>query len=72
MRGLSFLTSLVTADAKLITEETEILNDQGGCAALATKVQHKSLTWFIIKRGSRYGIRAKDSESEVLKSFKGM
>lgn len=30
---------------------------------------HKSLQWFIIKRGKRYGVRLRDIESDALKSF---
>ena len=37
-----------------------------------TTLTHKSLSWFIIKRGDNYGIRLKDSESKVLKEFKGV
>jgi uncharacterized protein (DUF1684 family) len=37
-----------------------------------TLVQHGTLTWFIVKRGDRFAIRAKDSDSVVLREFKGI
>ena len=37
-----------------------------------TLVQHGTLTWFIIKRGDRFAIRARDSESAVLRGFHGI
>ncbi len=32
-------------------------------------LKHRSLRWFIIKRGERYGIRLRDLESPILKNF---
>jgi uncharacterized protein (DUF1684 family) len=37
-----------------------------------TLVQHGTLTWFIIKRGERFAIRARDAESKVLRDFRGI
>lgn len=35
-------------------------------------LKHKSLRWFIIKRGDKYGIRLRDLESPFLKEFTGI
>jgi len=35
-------------------------------------LKHKSLRWFIIKRGEQYAIRLRDLESPILKEFKGI
>ena len=32
-------------------------------------LSHKNLRWFIIKRGNRYGVRLRDSESDARKKF---
>ena len=34
-----------------------------------TVLKHGSLNWYLIKRGDRFGIRLKDSESKLLKEF---
>jgi len=31
-----------------------------------------SLSWFVLKRGDKYGIRLRDSENQALKNFKGI
>ncbi|NDK55149.1 DUF1684 domain-containing protein [Pontibacter sp. BT213] len=36
------------------------------------KLTHGSLTWFVIQRGDKYGIRLRDTESEVRKNFTGI
>ena len=35
-------------------------------------LKHKSLRWFIIKRGDKYAVRLRDLESEYLKGFTGI
>lgn len=35
-------------------------------------LRYGSLSWHIIKRGDRYGVRLKDSESKLLKNFTGI
>jgi uncharacterized protein (DUF1684 family) len=35
-------------------------------------VSHRSLRWFIIKRGEKYAVRLRDLEGEYLKAFKGI
>ena len=35
-------------------------------------LRYGSLSWYIIKRGDRYGVRLKDSESDLLKNFEGI
>lgn len=36
------------------------------------KLSHGSLTWFVIKRGNRYGIRLRDLQNDALVHFKGI
>lgn len=71
----------ITLEAK---PEAEIyINDQPAAAAAVTKLtifpyekpivlKHKSLRWFIIKRGDKFAVRLKDLESPYLKEFKGI
>ncbi len=37
-----------------------------------TVLEHKSLKWFIIKRGNNYGIRLRDLEANLLRNFEGI
>ncbi|MDZ7372133.1 MAG: DUF1684 domain-containing protein [candidate division KSB1 bacterium] len=37
-----------------------------------TILTHRSLLFYVIKRGDRFGIRLKDTESDLLKRFKGI
>ena len=46
----------------------ELKNDTQG----ETILELGSLRWFIIKRGNKYGVRLRDLESPLLKSFKGI
>ncbi|MCX6169832.1 MAG: DUF1684 domain-containing protein [Ignavibacteriales bacterium] len=46
----------------------ELKNDTQGETVLALG----SLRWFIIKRGDKYGVRLRDLESELLKTFQGI
>lgn len=46
----------------------ELKNDIQG----TTNLELGSLRWFIIKRGDKYGVRLRDLESPLLKSFKGI
>lgn len=58
----------VMLDDKMVT--TQILkNDQ---TEDATILSLGSFSWFIIERGGRYGVRLRDSESPVLKEFRGL
>ena len=45
------------------------LRDDGGGEGDPDILQYRSLSWHIIKRGNRYGVRLKDSESELLGNF---
>lgn len=58
----------ITADGNVVESKIELQSDQNDNP---TTLKHKSLTWFVIKRGNRYGLRVKDSEAEVLKNFHG-
>jgi len=42
---------------------------QSDLSGKSTILKHGSLSWYLIKRGDRFGIRLKDSESKLLKEF---
>jgi uncharacterized protein len=46
----------------------ELKNDNRG----ETVLELGSMRWFIIKRGDKYGVRLRDLESELLKTFQGI
>lgn len=50
-------------------KEVLLLNDLSGNPTIMSTGQYK---WFIIKRGSRYGIRLRDLNSPAVKSFPGI
>ena len=38
----------------------------------ATRLSHGSLTFFLIKRGAKWGVRVRDREADALKNFRGV
>ncbi|HUM02108.1 MAG TPA: DUF1684 domain-containing protein, partial [Thermoanaerobaculia bacterium] len=38
----------------------------------ATRLSHGSLSFYLIKRGAKWGVRVRDSEAATLKNFKGV
>jgi uncharacterized protein (DUF1684 family) len=46
-----------------------MLDDSEGPPSVLT---HGSLSWYILKRGDRYGVRLKDSDNSQIKNFKGI
>lgn len=58
----------IYSGSDLITEAI-LQNDQSGNPTILT---HGTLAWFIIKRENKYGIRLRDYEAELLKSFNGI
>jgi len=46
----------------------ELKDDMRG----ATNLESGSLRWFVIRRGNKYGVRLRDIESPLLKSFEGI
>ncbi|HSB37075.1 MAG TPA: DUF1684 domain-containing protein, partial [Thermoanaerobaculia bacterium] len=58
----------VTAGGKPVTSLALAPDTSGKPTVLA----HGSLSFYLIKRGDRLGIRMKDSEAEALKEFKGV
>lgn len=61
------------------TSDKAVFNDEEAVTELkifpAEKpiiLKHKSLRWFIIKRGDKYGVRLRDLESPFLKEFTGI
>lgn len=57
----------VKSDGKVVTS-LELKNDMQG----ETILELGSLRWFIIKRQNKYGVRLRDLESPLVKSFKGI
>lgn len=58
----------VTAEGRRVTDT--IIFGEAGKKPLV--LAHGSLRWFIIKRGSRYGVRLRDLEHPAIKSFNGV
>ncbi len=50
-------------------EELVLIDDLSGNQNI---MEYGTLSWYLIKRGERYGIRLKDSESKALKNFEGI
>jgi uncharacterized protein (DUF1684 family) len=79
-----FLGSLILKDSVITTvvnPEITILHNSNPIDTIEMKaditgettvLEHGSLRWFIIKRGSRYGIRLRDLEAELLSDFEGI
>ncbi|MFC6191066.1 DUF1684 domain-containing protein [Dyadobacter subterraneus] len=56
----------IYANDQLVTKLTIFPSDQ------EIVLKHKTLRWFVIKRGEKYAIRLKDLDSPYLKEFKGI
>ena len=77
-----FLGTLILEKGEVFIETTigkDIFNNEQAVTKLkifpAEKpiiLKHKSLRWFIIKRGDKYGVRLRDLESPFLKEFTGI
>lgn len=68
----SIVTISVKTDVKVISagkqvSNLQLLNDQQNNTTI---LEYSSLRWFIIKRGAKYGIRLRDLEAPLVKSFK--
>jgi len=61
----------VTYDGSPVVSPLTLKTDSLG-EDKATILKCKSLSWLVVKRGQRFGLRVKDSESEVLKNFHGI
>ncbi len=57
----------VKSEGKIVTT-ADLKNDIQD----ATILEYGSLRWFVIKRGNKYGIRLRDLENLLVKSFKGI
>jgi len=49
--------------------DTVLVYQEGSNAPI---ISHRSLRWFIIKRGDKYAVRLRDLEGEYLKAFRGI
>jgi len=67
----SVVTVDINSDIKVTHNDSVItsLVLQNDMSGKPTILKHGSLSWYVIKRGEQYGIRLKDSESELLKEF---
>ena len=61
--------SELQCDEKPLTTEIELRSDDTGSPTI---VRRGSLSFYLIKRGEEYFIRAKDNDSEVRRSFRGI
>jgi len=52
-----------------VVEKMEMQYDLQGNPTI---LEYKSLRWFIIKRGEKYGVRLRDLNAELVKSFSGI
>ena len=67
-----FLGELMLKDGKVYYQtlrDTLLVYDEGMKAPV---ISHRSLRWFIIKRGDKYAVRLRDLEGEYLKAFRGI
>lgn len=81
-KGKDFLGTLILEKGEIFIETTPekaIFNNEQSVTKLKIFptekpiiLKHKSLRWFIIKRGDKYGIRLRDLESPFLKEFTGI
>jgi uncharacterized protein (DUF1684 family) len=81
-RSPAQLGTFVVKEGQIILEakpEAEIYNNDQLVTSLVVfpyekpiVLKHKSLRWFIIKRGDKFAVRLKDLESPVLKAFTGI
>ena len=65
-----FLGELMLKDGKVYYQtlrDTLLVYDEGMKAPV---ISHRSLRWFIIKRGDKYAVRLRDLEGEYLKAFR--
>ncbi|MFA3784038.1 DUF1684 domain-containing protein [Melioribacteraceae bacterium 4301-Me] len=58
----------VKSDGKIV-EEMELISDEKG---EPTILSYGSLRWFVIKRGEKFGIRLRDLEAPLVRSFTGI
>lgn len=67
-----FLGELLLKDGKVYyqTVSDTMLVYQDGIKVPV--ISHRSLSWFIIKRGEKYAVRLRDLEGEYVKAFKGI
>ncbi|MBP6054462.1 MAG: DUF1684 domain-containing protein [Cytophagaceae bacterium] len=67
-----FLGELLLKDGKVYyqTVSDTMLVYQDGIKVPV--ISHRSLRWFIIKRGEKYAVRIRDLEGEYVKAFKGI
>ena len=69
----SIVTLKVNNDVEVKSNDERVTNlELKNDTKLGTVLELGALRWFIIKRGERYGVRLRDFESEILKSFQGI
>ncbi|MEJ8756264.1 DUF1684 domain-containing protein [Pontibacter sp. H259] len=66
--------TILTPDANVLldgkTIQEALIYTSGD--TLVPRLKHNSLTWFVIERGGKYGVRLLDTESEIRTNFKGI
>lgn len=66
------VTLEATPNAEIYAGDKPVTNMTIFPAEQQVILKHKSLRWFVIKRGEKYAVRLKDLESPFLKEFKGV
>jgi len=69
--SLNQLQKNILLDNSPLNEKVQVFTDKDPTHPVST-MSWGTLTWFIIKRGDKYGVRVKDSNSEVLRNFQGI
>ena len=66
------VTLKANADAEVFNGEAPVTELDIFPNEKPVTLSHKTLRWFIIKRGDKYAVRLRDLESEYLKGFSGI
>lgn len=66
------ITFKASSDAQVFNGETPVNQLDIFPEGQPVTLKHKSLRWFIIKRGDQYAVRLRDLESQYLKEFSGI
>jgi uncharacterized protein (DUF1684 family) len=60
------------AEVKINGKKITKIEMKSDLTAEPTILEYKSLRWFIIKRGEKYGVRLRDLEADLVKNFGGI
>jgi uncharacterized protein (DUF1684 family) len=66
------VTVVADKNAAIFQDETPVENLEIFPSDKSVVLKHKTLRWFIIKRGDKYAVRLRDLDAQQLKDFKGI